>query len=348
MNRAPMRLLGLALLAVAACERPPVDSVQLGYRGVGLEHVSNPRILEKKVAERTPPAPLPAAPAEAPAAPGTYQNVQVLTDLSPAEFARTMLAMTAWVSPKQGCAYCHNVANMASDEVYQKVVSRKMLQMTRAINSGYTNHVAQTGVTCYTCHMGNPVPTAPWYYTDRQQVLRHFLDRNDVRVVSQAMTPVAANNRSSIQQTEYTYSLMLHVSRSLGVNCTYCHNSRVWYEWSESAPQRLTALRGIAMVRDLNNQYMLPLQDVWPAEPRLTREDLDQYGGLHAERASTTARLGPMGDGPKIQCSTCHNAAYKPLYGAQMAKHYPGLYQPKVIVMPDTAAAPGDTLNAGQ
>jgi len=115
MNRAPMRLLGLALLAVAACERPPVDSVQLGYRGVGLEHVSNPRILEKKVAERTPPAPLPAAPAEAPAAPGTYQNVQVLTDLSPAEFARTMLAMTAWVSPKQGCAYCHNVANMASD-----------------------------------------------------------------------------------------------------------------------------------------------------------------------------------------------------------------------------------------
>jgi len=33
-----------------------------------------------------------------------------------------------------------------------------------------------------------------------------------------------SGNRSSIKQTEWTYSLMIHMSESLGVNCTYCHN----------------------------------------------------------------------------------------------------------------------------
>jgi photosynthetic reaction center cytochrome c subunit len=37
-------------------------------------------------------------------------------------------------------------------------------------------------------------------------------------------------------------------------------------------------------------------------------------------------RLGAMGDAPKAQCSTCHNGVYKPLYAAQMAKHYPALW----------------------
>ena len=33
-------------------------------------------------------------------------------------------------------------------------------------------------------------------------------------------------DRHSIKQTDWTYSLMIHFSQSLGVNCTYCHNSR--------------------------------------------------------------------------------------------------------------------------
>jgi photosynthetic reaction center cytochrome c subunit len=33
-----------------------------------------------------------------------------------------------------------------------------------------------------------------------------------------------------------------------------------------------------------------------------------------------------MGDAPKAQCVTCHNGAYKPLYGAQMAKDFPALW----------------------
>ena len=38
--------------------------------------------------------------------------------------------------------------------------------------------------------------------------------------------PGEAANRSSLKQTEHTYGLMMHMSDSLGVNCTYCHNTR--------------------------------------------------------------------------------------------------------------------------
>lgn len=215
-----------------------------------------------------------------------------------------------------------------------------MIQMTRNINTTWTGHVAQTGVTCCTCHMGNPVPTAPWYFTDRNQVLRHLLDRTDVRVQSRVALASVDSNRSSIKQTEYAYSLMMHMSRSLGVNCTFCHNSRQWFYWDESAPQRLTALRGIRMVRELNLNYLVPLQSVWPEGPRVDAAHLDQYGGLQAAHSASSARLGPLGDGPKIQCSTCHNGAYKPLYGAKMAKDYPGLFGPETPPPPaDTVAA---------
>ncbi|MDX1330852.1 MAG: photosynthetic reaction center cytochrome c subunit family protein, partial [Burkholderiaceae bacterium] len=37
------------------------------------------------------------------------------------------------------------------------------------------------------------------------------------------------------------------------------------------------------------------------------------------------SRLGPKGDVAKVNCSTCHQGAFKPLYGAEMAKHYPEL-----------------------
>ena len=34
------------LLLLSACERPPMDSVQHGYRGTGMVQVYNPRLLE--------------------------------------------------------------------------------------------------------------------------------------------------------------------------------------------------------------------------------------------------------------------------------------------------------------
>jgi len=306
--RSGLMLAGLA--AITACERPPVTDTQLGFRGVGLDQVHNPRTdMLLAAANKVPAAP----PAADSGPPGAWQNVQVLTDISTGEFTRTMNVISEWIVPNNWvdpkninrankCAYCHNLANMASDEVYTKVVARRMLQMTRHINSQYTGHVQQTGVTCYTCHRGNPVPANIWYFTDRYQPLRAYLDRDDFRVQSATVLPTNAN-RSSIKQTEYAYALMQNMSTSLGVNCGYCHNSRQWSDWDQSSPKRIVALRGIRMTRDLNTNYLVPLQSTWPAN-----------------------RLGPHGDGAKLQCATCHNGVYKPLYGAAMAKDYPALY----------------------
>ena len=44
-----------------------------------------------------------------------------------------------------------------------KVIARRMFQMTKHINQDWTQHVAQTGVTCYTCHRGRPVPAQVWF-----------------------------------------------------------------------------------------------------------------------------------------------------------------------------------------
>jgi photosynthetic reaction center cytochrome c subunit len=320
-------LIGLMSLLVG-CERFPMDSVQHGYRGTGMVQVYNPRILEKQDALNTAPAALPAAPTDGPKAKTLYKNVQVLGDLSGGEFIRLMTAMTAWVSPQESCIYCHNPANFAEDSKYTKIVARKMIQMTRQINSEYKNHVAETGVTCYTCHRGNPVPQQVWFTLPDQNkgadfigdlagqntpgklvnlsslptdpLTPYLLDDKPIRV--NGTTALPTGNRQSMKQAEWTYGLMTHMSNSLGVNCTYCHNSRSFSSWENSPPQRVTAYYGIRMARDLNNAYMLPLTETFPDN-----------------------RKGAKGDVAKISCATCHQGAYKPLYGYSMLKNHPEL-----------------------
>ncbi|HEX2942414.1 MAG TPA: photosynthetic reaction center cytochrome PufC, partial [Rhodopila sp.] len=209
-----------------------------------------------------------------------------------------------------------------------KRVARRMIQMVQHINADWKDHVAQTGVTCYTCHRGNPVPTYIWHNNPGPvqasgfaqapagknhpaaiandsslpfDPLTPFLEQaENIRVQSTAALPGTDN--SSIKQTDWTYSLMIHFSQSLGVNCTYCHSTRSFGDWSQSTPQRMTAWYGIRMVRDLNTAYLDPLHSVFPP-----------------------ARLGPLGDSPKVNCTTCHQGVYKPLFGVSMIKDFPEL-----------------------
>ena len=115
----------------------------------------------------------------------------------------------------------------------------------------------------------------------------------------------AAANRHSTKQAEHTFALMVHMSKSLGVNCTFCHNTQSFASWPQSLPQRATAWHGIRMVRDLNNAYLEPLTPTFPAVP--------------------VGRLGPTGDAAKVHCATCHQGANRPLYGAPMLEGYPEL-----------------------
>jgi photosynthetic reaction center cytochrome c subunit len=325
---------------LAGCERPPIDAVQTGFRGTGMELVYNPRIVAENLDLHKAPAPYPDLGKDGPKARQVYKNVQIFGDLSANEFNRLMLAMTQWIAPEQGCAYCHNLNNLADDSVYTKVVSRQMIQMTRNINASWGDHVKQTGVTCYTCHRGQPVPANVWSAPDEKQLMKtkffgqmngqnkpmasngysslnfdpftpYFLNDSRIRQISQTALPQGINGYgSSMQDTESTYALMFHMSGGLGVNCAFCHNSRNFSDWEQSPPQRLTAWHGIRMVREMNNEFMVPLTKVFPQN-----------------------RLGPKGDVLKVNCATCHQGAYKPLFGdGSLTAAHPELRGPAPVL----------------
>jgi photosynthetic reaction center cytochrome c subunit len=321
----------LALTATAACERPPVVSQETDFRGLGKVHLVNPRLQERLVAASIPPDPSPPSIPAGITAGEVFQNVQVLGDLDVNEFTRIMQAMTRWVSPEQGCEYCH-VPNLAVDSPYTKVVARQMLVMNRYINGpAGQQHVGETGVTCWTCHRGENVPREVWtravtgsrgggivggvggqniaaasvnYSSLPYDPFTPFIMENQsVRIQSRTDQPY--ENRVSIKQTEWVYGFMTHISQSLGVNCTYCHNTRSFFPWEGSSPARITAWEGINLARQLNVDHLAPLANVLPAN-----------------------RKGPLGDVLKVNCATCHGGVYKPAFGAQMAVHYPSLWEP--------------------
>jgi photosynthetic reaction center cytochrome c subunit len=309
------------------------DAVQRGFRGTGLAIMYKPDAVEalrplNAIPEPEDPADPPII--GQPTITERYKNIQVLKDLSVNELSRVMAAFVTWVAPEEGCVYCHNTQNMASDEKYTKVVARRMLQMTRTINNEWTQHVGSTGVTCWTCHRGQAVPSGDWFARPQQQVrmlgnrdgqdqagvatvgnsslpndpLTTFLTRPDDNIRVQGTRPLAGANPTSVKRAEHTYGLMIYMSKSLGVNCDYCHNTRALARWEQSSPQRITAWYGIRMVRSLNINYLVPLKGLFP-----------EY------------RLSPEGDGPKVACATCHKGSYKPLYGETMKGDWPEFWR---------------------
>lgn len=322
-------------MLMAACERPPAEREQKGYRGAGMVEVENPRVsAERKAAQlaEIPEIYPPAEPAGQRAG-DVHENVQVLADLDVAAFNRLMTAITEWVAPaEEGCNYCHVPNNLASDDIYTKVVARRMLEMTWHVNSEQTEHVGATGVSCFTCHRGEPVPQEVWYETDGPPSAAGLsADRAGQNIASmdaggaslpydpygpylasqaqqirvQPLTGLATGTPTDIKKTEQTYALMMHMSGALGVNCTFCHNSRAFSAWEQSTPQRTTAWHGIRMTRQLNTEFLMPLTPAFPEK-----------------------RLGPKGDVAKVNCATCHQGARKPLYGTAMLEDWPSLAGP--------------------
>ena len=352
-------LLVLPALLLGGCEIGTKVTEQQGPNGAAISSVKHKAGMPVVAPVPEPPYPLDAAMLEGARAKEVYQNVQVLGDISADEFNYTMAALTNWVAPADGtvenggCNYCHNPANMASDELYTKVVARKMLQMTRNINANWTPHFnnnygqgnENAGVTCWTCHRGKPVPANNWSAAlpDPGNIKGNKLGQNtplkatayaslpydsfssylagseNIRVGAKSAYPT--DHAASIVNTEKTYGLMMHMSQGLGVNCTFCHNSNNFAKWSDSRTQRVNAWYGIRMVRDINNNYITALGDVWPAN-----------------------RRGPAGDPLKVNCATCHNGINRPMGGAKMLKDYPSLKgAPAATLVAAPAAAAPDT-----
>jgi photosynthetic reaction center cytochrome c subunit len=337
-------LFTLAILFLPGYDRPPIETVQSGFRGTGMAQIYNPRTEAARVPMNlAEPAGLTLPPlvTAGPRAAQSYQNIQVLGDLSTAQFLRLMTAITAWVSPDQGCAYCHVSEGFASDELYTKRVSRWMLHMTRTLNTEWATHTKGAwdetadgaGVNCWTCHRGNNVPLNVWYPetntgdmvglvgydagqnhpapsvglaslpADPFSVFLASTDENvSDRIRVQSLTALPRGNDAGTKNAEWTYALMIHMSTSLGVNCSYCHNTRAFGAWSQSPPQRTSAWYGIRMVQAINTQYILP-----------TTPALPPY------------RIGAAGTPAMVNCGTCHQGVFKPLYGASAVEAFPSL-----------------------
>ncbi|WP_116132305.1 photosynthetic reaction center cytochrome PufC [Tropicimonas sp. IMCC34043] len=245
-----------------------------------------------------------------------------LADLTVENYDRVVGQLRTWTG----------IPDLLEQDNYQTQVAWRMIEMTQNLNENWDGHVnvsGEAGVNCYTCHRGQPVPSDIWFRIDPMlesvagwsanqnfatmmtvstslphDALQKFLvDGETIKVHD--LEPRVKNlpGDPMIQQAERTYSLMNNFANSMGVNCTFCHNTRAFYDVAEVTPQWATATLGIQMVLELNNDYMLPLTPLFPPE-----------------------RLGPKhADAPKIACATCHKGYQKPLDGENMIADWPEL-----------------------
>ena len=95
-------------------------------------------------------------------------SVKVLRGLNVQEFEAEMQFMNQALGV--GCGHCHVRGDFASEANPRKAASRRMLEMTKAINQQFfPDGAAAAGasrlgkITCFTCHNGHEVPKGPEY-----------------------------------------------------------------------------------------------------------------------------------------------------------------------------------------
>ena len=308
----------------------PTESQQTGPRGTGMhvqEFVSDLAVYPDVEGFFTSE---PIVPVEGAAMMGSADGVPpALANLTPENYERLVTAMRDWTG-------IPDLLEPGNDS-YQTQVAYSMIEMTQNINQNWIGHVqanAEVGVTCYTCHRGQAVPNNVWFKVSpvNSNVAGWSANQNRVTMVSNFTslpsdyleTYLLADENGNyanigvhdlesrvqqqpgdplIQQAERTYAFMNYFANSLCVNCVFCHNSRAFYDPGQVTPQWATASLGIAMVQETLELYILPLQDVLPAE-----------------------RLGPVyADVPKLACRTCHQGEQQPLNGLNVIRNWPEL-----------------------
>ena len=329
-------LVGAYLVLAGPDWHAPVMGTQIGFRGTGSIQFAKPVDAASQTAAI--PAELPAATGGGQKASAVYKNVQVLGDVDAAEFMRLQSAITQWVSPKQGCGFCHDQADYSADTKPAKLAARRMLEMTRYINAAWASHVRPSMVTCFTCHRGQPVPSEAWWprYTqpERDVVARrdawfeaadtvsgffpdagyaeYFLQDNPI--AAQSTTALPSGTVADAVVVKRIYEMMMQMSLQIGVNCGFCHNSRAIEDWSQSSPERWIGFYALRMIRDLNRNYLLPLADLIPQQRRLI--------GENALPAIPEHQMGEQPGNALLTCGTCHHGLPRPLQGANLGASY--------------------------
>lgn len=328
------------LLIVPKWDRPPIVSAEYGPDALAMNTFTPLSRAPNPLNTLAFPIPEPVADRGVSAG-EAYGNVEVLADLDAAQFDRLMVAITEWVAPNDGCTFCHAAAanglpDYEAPPPYTFAVARQMLRMTRDLNVAPEQHLQPQGVTCFSCHRGQNVPEYHWFkagdwpppserwfqepppWIRTATTIRGFFPREafemfllednraagiQARDVDEpAVTVMDPGGKPLFTWAENIYILMMQMSDGLGVNCTACHNSRAFADWSQSTPQRIAAWYAIHQTQMINHDYIEPLAPILP-----------------------DALKGPVGDPAKVECMTCHVAQTKPLGGIPMVAHFPGL-----------------------
>jgi cytochrome c5 len=95
--------------------------------------------------------------------PRPNENVKVLTELQGQPLRAEMQRIAAALGVK--CDHCHVQGNFPSDEKLPKRTARRMIEMTKTINTqSFPKYEVKEGesvlgrVTCNTCHQGQTTP----------------------------------------------------------------------------------------------------------------------------------------------------------------------------------------------
>lgn len=190
------------------------------------------------------------------------KNAQVLTGTTTAEIATFMVSQVA-TGLNVDCTYCHNTQDFSldswdggTDAMARKATAREHLKMVGDLNKNWLP-ILQTitvdkrpygaQVVCSTCHLGEAKPVA--WATNLNALPDSFrLPLDDLnQLIVTGRTDISLD---TVQVNQYT---MYHMSNSLGVGCTHCHNSRYFPSYEQ--PNKYFALTMLQMAQHIRNTY---------------------------------------------------------------------------------------------
>jgi len=196
------------------------------------------------------------------------QNVEVLVGLDTNEITGYMLNHFS-AGLGVDCTYCHTLENFAADvwddevAMANKDMARQHATMSGDLNQTWLTQLPDLAdnkqpygaqIACATCHNGVPQPVSWADDPPYGEPLRLPLDADTViSVEEQGILNVNARRDISLDTVQYNQEVMYHMNTSLGVGCTYCHNSRYFPSYEVAA--KYYSLNMLQMTQYMWNTY---------------------------------------------------------------------------------------------
>lgn len=166
-----------------------------------------------------------------------FKNIETLKGKKASRLPGMMSALTGLLGVD--CAHCHTPREWEK-ETPAKQTARKHFDMLKVVNDQL--EIQTNGVTCWTCHRGKPQPEPPPASFKPTDEMRKQADQ-DKRPVEEVY-----KNIQSLKGVPAGRWMMIMTmfTRSLGVDCNYCHVEGKFE--LDDKPAKQTARRMLSMV----------------------------------------------------------------------------------------------------